>query len=127
MEKKAKSLSANLRWRERGTKLPFMVKLLEQGLGSPCPYCRKELTLKNVSLDHKTPFENATARRDLETHYRLDVPENLQLVCRRCNKSKGDLSDVQYRKLLKFLSKDKHMEKSVLKKLSQSYHIYGKN
>ncbi len=125
--RKAKSLATALRWRERGKKVPFVLGLLEKKLGSPCPYCQKELTLKNVSLDHKEPFRTAAARRDLEEHYRLDVPKNLHLVCRRCNKAKGNLSDAQYRKLLRFLATDKHMEAAILQKLSQSYLIYERH
>ncbi len=125
LKQRANNLASKLRWKERG-KAPFVRRLLEQALGQPCKYCGTEITLKNASLDHKTPFLSTAARKDLEERYRLDVPENLQIVCRRCNGAKGDLSDAQYRKLLKFLSKDEHMKKSVLKKLSQSYSIYAR-
>jgi len=125
LDSKANSLSVNLRWKERGKKKAFIAKLITEA--KSCPYCGIELNLKNVSLDHKTPFHSSAARRDLETHYKLDMPENLQITCRKCNKVKGNLNDKQFRSLLKFLSKDPQMKQSILKRLSQSNIIWRKH
>lgn len=55
-----------------------------------CPYCLARLSHKNVSLDHRIP-----ARRG-GTH----TTPNIDFVCVGCNKSKGDMTDIEYCALL---------------------------
>lgn len=125
LDSKANALSVNLRWKERGKKKAFIIKLITEA--KSCPYCGTELNLNNISLDHKTPFDNSTARRDIQVHYKLDVPKNLQITCKKCNKIKGNLNDQQFRSLLKFLDRDQQMKESILKRLAQSNIIWRKH
>ena len=125
LDNKANTLSVNLRWKERGKKKAFIAELIAQA--KSCPYCGTALTLDNISLDHKTPFQNSDARRNLQVHYKLDVPENLQITCKRCNKIKGNLNDKQFRAFLKFLDRDPQMKQSILKRLAQSNIIWRKH
>jgi 5-methylcytosine-specific restriction endonuclease McrA len=58
-----------------------------------CPYCRRNMSVADVSLDHKTPLSRGG----------LASMGNTQFVCMGCNKSKGNMDDAEYRVLLRKL------------------------
>ena len=59
--------------------------------GNQCVYCSISFSEVQFEIDHKRPIVNGG----------LNVRENLQLLCRRCNRRKGRLSDKQFRQRLK--------------------------
>ena len=115
LEWKARSLSANLisgDGRGHRGKVQVMKDLVEKAVGSKCKYCGRKLTLKNVSLDHKTAKAESTQTRVI-----ADCFANLQLICRECNRVKGNLDDYEYDTLLNFLNMNKRLKGKVLKRL----------
>lgn len=84
-----------------------MVELLGSAVGRPCPYCSVEITVENAGLDHKVAVgAGGNARREMPRHVREhnDRPENLQIICRKCNGLKGTFSDEEYRQVLDFIA-----------------------
>ena len=61
-----------------------------------CSYCNKQISPLDFSIDHKLP-KNRGGSNELI---------NLHLVCIKCNKVKGDLTDEEFKQLMAFL-KDK--------------------
>ena len=61
-----------------------------------CSYCNKQIPYLDFSIDHKLP-KNRGGSNELS---------NLHLVCIKCNKVKGDLTDEEFKQLMAFL-KDK--------------------
>jgi 5-methylcytosine-specific restriction protein A len=57
---------------------------------SNCTYCGQVLMLKTVSADHKLPLSRGGR----------NLLSNVQFVCKSDNKSKGNMSDEEYRYLL---------------------------
>ena len=75
-----------------------------------CKYCNDPLTFENVSLDHKTPRHRQGSVNNLD---------NLQLICKRCNVRKGQLTHDEYCKLLEVVNVfDISAKRYVLRKLS---------
>lgn len=127
--KKARVLAANILGGKG--KLERFVTMLEGAIGSGCSYCGIELTLKNVSLDHKTPYRSSADRRNKkenkEIRLLMDRFDNLQLVCSRCNQLKGTLTHEQYSNLRNFLSGDEDMRSIIEARLMRSSApFYGK-
>ena len=58
-----------------------------------CPYCKKPIDPLDYSIDHKTP-KNRGGPNDLS---------NLQLIDKKCNMVKGDLTDEEFKQLMEFL------------------------
>ena len=84
-----------------------------------CGYCKKEKEKKKMTLDHMYPQELGGPT----------IPNNLLPCCKKCNRTKGNLTSKEFRKYLKkkqeekgkYLEKvQKHQEK--LKKKGK-YHI----
>jgi len=74
--------------------------LVRAAIGAPCPYCSNTMTLDNLSLDHKEPLNRAKGKlHPLDVRREADRPENLQIVCRSCNGSKGNFNDAEFRTL----------------------------
>lgn len=98
---------------------------LNRAIGKKCPYCERIIDVNNASLDHMKPLQR---NKGLEKKkiIELNQPNNLQIICRKCNLLKSDLSDTQFIALFEFLSKDLDMKEKVLKRLSRSNHIWKK-
>ncbi len=82
--------------------------------GAHCPYCEEMLTIKNISTDHKIPTSRAAEFVDLLNKFGISCDSitadaaafdfaNLQFVCKRCNKRKGDLTFHEYASLVSFI------------------------
>lgn len=67
-------------------------KLLAQQKGK-CVYCSTQISVRrgNYEIDHKTPLARQGA----------DSVENLQALCRACNKEKSDRTHAEYQHYLK--------------------------
>ena len=76
------------------TRRQFQAWLWKQtGLGAfSCIYCRAAIDIVSCQLDHKTPLRRGGGPE-------LD---NLQVICKRCNQVKGELSHEEYSILVAF-------------------------
>jgi hypothetical protein len=116
-EKRANTLfeSCRDRWRKKLAKglpkgvelnialediLPFTRRWFQQWLwiavglnATLCPYCRAPIDIITLSLDHKTPLRRGGGPE-------LD---NLQVVCKGCNGSKGQFTHEEYSLLVAFM------------------------
>lgn len=116
--KKAYTMSSPIAF-GKGKKVYFE-KLLNDSLGEPCRYCRSILSLDSVSLDHIVPFGETKLRNNKLVAKKLNVPENLQIICKRCNQMKGTLSHDKFVKLLDFMASDIEIKDYLTRKLAQS-------
>ena len=83
-------------------------------IGQPCTYCTQILTWNSWSLDHKKPV----------ARHGTNSKQNIQVVCKGCNRRKGSFSNKFFRKLLAFLELHLKYKKELLARLGfgGSYH-----
>lgn len=94
----------------------FIEGILRAALDRPCHYCSDIVTLSNASLDHIIPFGGLRGKPMAKAL--LDTRENLRIICRRCNRGKGNLSDRGFRKLLEFLRSDPEISTYVWRRIA---------
>lgn len=134
---KANTVNTRLHW-GKGSQ-DKMIKLIKKYLGTNCKYCGEKLTLENMSLDHKTPLPHCLSKSSKKTRHskkykeyteekikELNSENNLQFICLKCNRRKGNLDDTEYTALIKFLKKYPNMEQIVLAKMGMSGFGYKK-
>lgn len=94
-----------------GLKREILEELVINKYGSNCIYCGAELTWKNMGLDHKYSQHRGGT----------DKKKNLQIICQRCNRRKSIMHHPEYKKLLKFITKnfDKDVNQYILGQLSK--------
>ena len=115
--KKSSTLKTTLKRRSKEYEVEFDISLKQirdeiyASYGRQCKYCNHRLNIRNMVCDHIIPLSlggNST-------------PDNLQLICDRCNRRKGPLTDKQYGMLLKWLSnKSPVMADYILRKMSKA-------
>ena len=113
--KKSSTLRTTLKRRSKEYEVEFNISLTEvrtllyKSYGRKCSYCNTILLVNNMACDHVHPLSlggNST-------------PANLQMICMRCNTRKGPLTDKEFSKILRWLSKQNlALAKYVLRKLS---------
>ena len=113
--KKSSTLRTTLKRRRKEYEVELDISLnqvreiLYKAYGKKCRYCDSRLLVNNMACDHIHPLSlggNST-------------PPNLQMICMRCNTRKGPLTDKDFNKLLKWLSRQNiDLSKYVLRKLS---------
>tara|TARA_R110002020_G_scaffold82163_4_gene203428 strand:- start:205 stop:690 length:486 start_codon:yes stop_codon:yes gene_type:complete len=113
--KKSSTLRTTLKRRSKEYEVEFNISLTEirnilyKCYGKKCRYCNSNLLVNNMACDHIHPLSlggNST-------------PKNLQMICMRCNTRKGPLTDKNFGKILKWLSRqDPDLSKYVLRKMS---------
>ena len=113
--KKSSTLRSTLKRRSKEYEVEFNISLTEvrtllyKSYGRKCRYCNTILLVNNMACDHVHPLSlggNST-------------PANLQMICMRCNTRKGPLTDKEFSKILRWLSKQNlALAKYVLRKLS---------
>lgn len=120
VDKKVRSLSANLRM-GKGKK-EFVKGLIAGAIDTNCPYCKVQLTILNISLDHKIAINSSKLRRGVATEERryADRADNLQIICRACNAHKSNFDHEEYLLLLEFLEKYPIIKKKMFRRLSHS-------
>lgn len=127
LEKKAVVIGANLLM-GKGKK-EYLTKLISNAIGSECPYCGVELTIKNLSLDHKEAYQGTNVRRNKaenkEIRAHMDRKENLHIVCKDCNQLKGAFDHDDFVDLLRFIGDRPRMEEVMRKRLVMSYVSFG--
>lgn len=122
LEKKAITIGANLVM--GGDKKAYLMSEMDAHIGTPCTYCGENLTLDNLTFDHKVAYKRTELRkekaknRDIRMY--MDRPQNLQVICKSCNQLKGELDDDQYRRLVDFLETDPWIKIVINRRLKRS-------
>lgn len=104
-------------------KREYFLALIKDNLGKNCKYCNSILSLDNMSIDHIEPFRSSKIRHGkeylgLKKHF--DRKENLQVICRPCNKLKSDMNHNEFIKLLEFLNANITIKEKIIKRLARS-------
>ena len=79
-----------------------------------CPYCDKPVEPLSWSIDHKLP-KNRGGSNELI---------NLHLVCIKCNKVKGDLTDEEFKQLMAFLKEKPIIYENLYKRLRMAGMVF---
>ena len=115
--KKSSTLKTTLKRRSKEYEVEFDINLKEirnqiyDAYGKQCKYCTNKLTVNNMVCDHIVPLSLGGS----------SIPDNLQMICDRCNRRKGPLTDKQYGVLLAWLSKQSPlMADYILRKMSKA-------
>jgi hypothetical protein len=115
IRKKAKSVASN--HFRGGGKTERVFKLILEAIGKPCPYCKEEITIENISLDHAIPLIRSRlpkSKQVLQGKAEPYTPEELKALthddnklfcCSTCNAAKGDFDDIEFDLLIKCLTK----------------------
>jgi len=113
--KKSSTLRTTLKRRSREYEVKFEISLSEvremlyKAYGRKCRYCETKLLVNNMACDHIHPLSLGGD----------STIKNLQMICHRCNTRKGPLTDKDFTKVLKWLSRQSQdLSKYVLRKLS---------
>jgi 5-methylcytosine-specific restriction endonuclease McrA len=108
--RKSSLLHSNQKHRRRSD-LPFTLEQLRHWLlpqlGQACCYCSTTLTVLNLSLDHAHPISRGG-------NWDLD---NLRACCHDCNQAKGELTDIEFKALLRALHNYPTARKNVIARL----------
>lgn len=116
IEKKAITISSSIRF-GKGKK-EYFVKLIRKSIESHCRYCGDMMTLETISLDHIVPFGKIKHRANNVIAKKLDTPGNLQIICKKCNRMKGEIDHERFQKLMDFLETDYVLKEYLVKKLA---------
>lgn len=81
------------RMKETEYELHEFRKLVEQAIGSTCPFCDTVLTVFNFSADHNQPVSRGGK----------NTIENLEICCERCNQIKGMMTGIEFATLMNFI------------------------
>ena len=113
--KKSSTLRSTLKRRSKEYEVIFEISLTElRGLllkayGSKCKYCNFILTVSNMVCDHMIPLSSGGH----------STPENLEMICKRCNTRKGPLTTKEYINVVKWLKTQKKWVRAyIYRKLS---------
>lgn len=113
--KKSSTLRTTLKRRSKEYDVRFEMSLAEiremlyKSYGKKCRYCNSNLLVNNMACDHIHPLSLGGD----------STVKNLQMICMRCNTRKGPLTDKNFGKILKWLSRqDIDLSKYVLRKMS---------
>ena len=114
--KKTSTLKSSLKKRSKEYEVVFDITLEQirelflRFYGRKCRYCPDILLVSNIVCDHMYPLSLGGD----------STPENLTIICKRCNTRKGHLTDKEYISLLNFLKKKPdNMRNYVLRKLAK--------
>lgn len=122
---KAKKLIANLHLGAGATE--FISGLIEKSLDKKCKYCGEKITLKNMQVDHIEPLIRSKLKKKQYSEEELKIllsRDNLQIICKSCNKIKGDMKENDFIWLLKILEEREEVKQYVLKRMKGSSFIY---
>ena len=115
--KKSSTLKTSLKKRSKEYEVEFDISLKEireemyKVYGKSCKYCKEPIKIQNMVCDHIIPISLGGS----------STIKNLQLICNRCNRRKGPLTDKQFGKLLLFLNRQSNiMQDYILRKLSKA-------
>lgn len=119
IRKKAMVVGANLLMGKG--KLEFLMGLVGDAIGSKCIYCGEELSLDNMSIDHKEAYGSTKLRRskaeNRDIRKKMDRRENLQIICRPCNSIKNDIDHDDYLSFLEWSGAHPNAANSINRRL----------
>ena len=98
---------------EQATAKIILKKMILEGDGKPCPYCRVEMTIGTVSPDHKVPLSRGGGSEE----------GNLEAICKDCNSTKSNMTSEEYGALWAFL-RERDMVKMVIPRLKAGNLVY---
>ena len=114
--RKSSTLRSSLKKRSKEYNVKFEISLSQirdkfyKAYGKECRYCLCVLTVRNIVCDHFKPISDGCK----------SIPNNLQMICKRCNTRKGNLSHSNFTRLLRWIDKQpEELQKYVLRKLSK--------
>ena len=111
--KKSSTLRSSLKRRSKEYEVKFEIslddirRLFLRSYGRKCRYCDYNLDIYNIVCDHVYPISMGGSS---------DVA-NLQIICKRCNTRKGNLTNKEFKKFNKLL--DKTREESFIEVFPQ--------
>jgi len=88
-------------------------EMIYEAYASPCKYCKRQLTVKNMVFDHTMPISKGGA----------SVRSNLQIICKACNCVKGSLDEEELATLLTWLETvSPNLKKDLMIRLARGIH-----
>lgn len=132
IKSKAFTLFGNIRLGKGKNKIAL--KMLKSVLGKSCKYCGEIITLDNASVDHKEPRLGSKVydRKKKKMIYSskeirvLDKKENLQIICRDCNRLKSNFNNKQFEIFLNFLNSYPDIGKILRERLNREILFFKK-
>lgn len=113
--KKARAMrSGLLKYGIRDYSVPRLAVILQQGV--VCPYCKEEVPIKKVSIDHILPRSKGGP----------DTAANIHFTCLKCNRAKGNLLHEEFILFLSLLDPYPEIKRNVLGRLRAGGFIYGR-
>ena len=109
-----RSKALRLAYRKLGHNLSVDEVLVMMQQNNICPYCNKIIPDLDFSIDHKLP-KNRGGSNELI---------NLHLVCIKCNKVKGDLTDEEFKQLMAFLKEKPIIYENLYKRLRMAGMVF---
>lgn len=79
-----------------------------------CEYCKLSVKVTDLSVDHKLPRSRGGS----------DESSNLHYICLSCNLVKGNLTEEEYLRLLKFFKDNTDLEPIIKRRLKASGFMY---
>lgn len=119
---KASCISSSLNKRDKlnnytlGKISPIDLRTWIHSVELKCPYCGCELNCDNFSADHILPVSRGGK----------NTIDNLQQICKKCNNSKGSMTEDEYKSLLILISKWEDKGINLLGKLRYSGNKFGR-
>ena len=88
-------------------------EMIYHAYGSPCKYCSRQLTIKNMVFDHTFPISKGGE----------SIRENLQIICKACNCVKGSLDETELSLLLEWVETvPETLKKDLMIRLARGIH-----
>ena len=116
LSRKMSALKSSLKKRSQDNEVEFNITLdtlkemFLEVYSKGCPYCKKQLTFRNIACDHIVPLNKGGP----------SVQDNLQLICRTCNTRKGPLDEEDFLNIINWANKQKDEVKDyVMRKLAK--------
>ena len=116
LSRKMSALKSSLKKRSLDNEVEFDITLdtlkemFLEVYSKGCPYCKKQLTFRNIACDHIVPLNKGGP----------SVQDNLQLICRTCNTRKGPLNEEDFLNIIDWANKQKdEVRDYVMRKLAK--------
>lgn len=105
------------RSKKHGVECTITIEELRQMMydvyGTPCKYCGRILTIKNLVMDHIIPLSKNGP----------STTGNLQIICKSSNGMKGSLDERSFLLLLEWLdTQSEEMKKDISVRLARGFH-----
>jgi 5-methylcytosine-specific restriction endonuclease McrA len=112
LNRKMSALKSSLKRRSKEAGVEFNIelndikKMFYDIYGKKCKYCNEVLNIRTIACDHIIPITKGGA----------STPDNLQLICKRCNTRKGPLNECDYETVVKWVRRQSDEVRTYLMK-----------